>query len=99
MKTQQIDVEVAIAQGDLLDALNTTADKERVSKEIIDKHRAKAEEEVRAVGGRLHTDTMPEWYIRRGSDLIEGGDYVLTASRWTCSVPNAFDPAHAASRR
>lgn len=97
-KTTFLDVEVPIEQGELLDALTSTQAKNRLSAEIIEKHRVKAEEEARAVGGRLQTDTMPEWYIRRGSDLVNGGDYILTASRWTVLVPNSFDPKFAAAR-
>lgn len=98
MKTTFLDIEVPIEQGELLDAIQSTQDKNKLSAEIIEKHRVKAEEEARAVGGRLQTDTVPEWYIRRGSDLINGGDYILTASRWTILVPNSFDPQYAAMR-
>lgn len=97
VKTARIDIEVAIPQGELLDALTSTQAKNEISAEIIEKHRVKAEQEVREVGGRLHTDTMPEWYIRRGSHVVTGGDFILTASRWTVSVPNSFDPQHAAA--
>jgi hypothetical protein len=99
MKDQFIDTEIPIEQGDLLDNIHTTEDKNRLAKEIIDAHRAKAEQEVRNVGGRLRTDIAPQTYIRRGADLIDGGDYLLSAMRWACVVPNAFDPKHAASRR
>lgn len=96
MKTAQIDVEVAIEQGELMDVLTSTSEKNKVATDIVEKHRVKAEQEARAVGGRLVTDTLPQWYIRRGSDLINGGDYILTASRWTVVVPNSFDPKRAA---
>jgi hypothetical protein len=98
MKSQQIDVEVAIEEGEALDALISTGGKNVLATEIVEKHRVKAEEEVRRVGGRLRTDRAPEFYIRRGSDLINGGDFILSASRWWCEVPNVFDPAQARNR-
>lgn len=97
MKDQFIDVEVPIEQGELLDAM-MKGEKDALAKEIINKHRVFADQRAAEVGGRLRLDHQPEWYIRRGSDLINGGDYILTASRWIVVVPNAFDMQHAAAR-
>jgi hypothetical protein len=98
VKEAKIDVEVAINEAGLVENLYTTERKEELSAELVEKCRVKAEAEVRLVGGRLRTDRMPEFYIRRGSDLVEGGDYLLVASRWHVDVPNSFDPQHAAAR-
>jgi hypothetical protein len=95
MKDQFLDVEIAIPQGELMDDLHSTAKKDALSAALVEKARVKAEEEVRLVGGRLRTDRAPEFYIRRGSHIIDGGDFMLVASRWACVVPNSFDPTHA----
>lgn len=100
MKAQMIDVELAVARGEIADSLFTTQDKNALATALIERVRGKAEEEARAVGGRLQTDTLPEFYIRRGSHVTFGGDYLLVASRWTVLVPDQFDMrrASAASR-
>lgn len=90
-KSAKIDVEVPIPEGELLDGINSTDAKNRLATDIVEKHRVKAEQEVRAVGGSLRTDRAPEFYIRRGSDIEHGGDYILSASRWEAWVPNSFD--------
>lgn len=97
MKDVQIDVELAIPQGEIVDAVSSTFGKNVLAKDIIDRVRQRADDEAHRVGGRLHTDRIPEFYIRRGSDVIHGGDFLLVASRWWVSVPNAFDPARAAA--
>lgn len=94
----KIDVESATPDGELLDAVNSTVRKNDLAKQIIDQHRHRADEVAIGAGGSLRTDTPPEFYIRRGSDLIEGGDFLLTASRWQAWVPDNFDPARADSR-
>lgn len=98
MKDHFIDVQVPIEHGEALDKIISTGGKNALAAEIVEKHRVKAEQEVRAVGGKLRTDRAPEFYIRRGADLVHGGDYILTASRWACTVPNSFDPEFASQR-
>jgi hypothetical protein len=92
VKCVKIDVESAIPEGELADGLFSTQMKEELAKKIIDQHRHTADQIVDGVGGSLRTDRVPEFYIRRGSDLIEGGDFLLTASRWEAWVPDGFDP-------
>ena len=96
MKIQMIDVESAIPEGELLDEIYTTEKKEKLAKAIIDQHRETADKIANEYGGQLRTDVAPEFYIRRGSDVIEGGDFLLTASRWQVWVADNFDPARAA---
>lgn len=98
MKEHLIDIQVPIEMGEVADTLTTTEAKNALSAEIVEMHRVKAEQEVRAVGGRLRTDSAPEFYIRRGSHVIEGGDWLITSSRWKCEVPNSFDPEFASQR-
>lgn len=95
MKSAKIDVESAIPEGELADGLFSTQMKNKLAKDIIDQHRHTADQIARDAGGQLRTDVAPEFYIRRGSDLIEGGDFLLTASRWDVWVPDNFDPAAA----
>lgn len=96
MKCVEIDVESAIPEGELADGLFSTSMKDELAKKIIDQHRHTADGIARDAGGELRTDSMPEFYIRRGSDVIEGGDFLLTASRWKVWVPDGFDPARGA---
>ena len=98
MKTTFLDVLVEIDQADLLDGLTTTEKKDALSTEIVEKHRTKAEQECREAGGRLVVDTAPQFSVSRGSNVLLGGDFILTASRWTVEVPESFDPAEAAAR-
>jgi hypothetical protein len=110
MKDQLIDTEVAIEMSEWMDAQmvaveTLTSDQEAkerarlirkfVEDRVVEPLRIKAEQEVRAVGGRLRTDRMPEIYFRRGSHLTRGGDYLLAAARWHAEVPNAFDSSRA----
>jgi hypothetical protein len=97
MKPWKIDVESAIPEGELADGLFSTQKKNELAKQIIDQHRHRADEVATSVGGQLRTDRVPEFYIRRGSDLIEGGDFLLTASRWDTWVPDNFDPERAST--
>jgi len=96
MKPWKIDIESAIPEGELADGLFSTEKKNELAKQIIDQHRHRADEVASSAGGELRTDRVPEFYIRRGSDLIKGGDFLLTASRWECWVPDSFDPQRAA---
>lgn len=93
MKPWKIDVESAIPEGELADGLFSTQMKNELAKEIIDQHRETADKVAADAGGSLRTDRVPEFYIRRGSDIEKGGDFLLTASRWEAWVPNGFDPA------
>lgn len=95
MKRAQIDVSLEIPYGEMLDSIGSTADKNALAAALVERVRGKAEEEARRVGGRVVTDTPPEFYIRRGSHVVKGGDWFLVASRWTVDVPNAFDERHA----
>lgn len=97
MKCVKIDVESAIPEGELLDTIWTTERKEQLAKDIINSHREKADRVATDAGGQLRTDTAPEFYIRRGSDLVAGGDFLLSASRWQVWVPDNFDPAIAST--
>jgi hypothetical protein len=92
VKCVKIDVESAIPEGELADGLFSTFMKNDLAKKIIDQHRHRADEAASSVGGSVRTDRVPEFYIRRGSDLVEGGDFLLTASRWDVWVPDGFDP-------
>lgn len=96
MKPWKIDIESAIPEGELADGLFSTSMKDELAKKIIDQHRHSADAAALSAGGQLRTDKVPEFYIRRGSDLIEGGDFLLTASRWEAWVPDNFDPQRAA---
>lgn len=93
MKCVKIDIESAIPEGELLDGLFTTNLKEELAKKIIDQHRSRADDAAHLAGGSLRTDTVPEFYIRRGSDIVAGGDFLLTASRWDVWVPDNFEPS------
>lgn len=95
MKSVKIDIESAIPEGELADGLFSTQKKDELAKQIINQHRHRADEVASSAGGSLRTDRVPEFYIRRGSDLIEGGDFLLTASRWEVWVPDNFDPQRA----
>jgi hypothetical protein len=97
MKCVKIDIESAIPEGELQDTLWSTERKNALAKEIINAHREKADAAAAEVGGSLRTDTPPEFYIRRGSDLVAGGDFLLTASRWDVWVADDFDPARASA--
>jgi len=97
MKCVKIDIESAIPEGELLDAVSSTEAKNRLAKQIIDSHRHRADTVAAEAGGELRTDTAPEFYIRRGSDLVDGGDFLLSASRWDVWVPDDFDPQRAAA--
>jgi|SRR6187549_1297605 len=97
MKCVKIDIESAIPQGELIDVLWSRERKNTLAKEIINSHREKADAAASAAGGSLRTDTPPEFYIRRGADLVAGGDFLLTASRWDVWVPDTFDPARASA--
>jgi hypothetical protein len=92
-----MDVELAINEAMLAENLFSTARKNALAADVVERCRVKAEQVAREVGGRLRLDRPPEFYIRRGSDLVEGGDYLLVASRWTVDVPNSFDPERAAA--
>jgi len=97
MRSTLIDIESAIPEGELLDGITSTEAKERLAKELIDSHRSRADRAAREVGGTVRTDWKPQWYIRRGSHVTFGGDFILAASRWQVWVPDGFDPATAAS--
>lgn len=97
MKCVKIDIESAIPEGELQDTLWSTERKNALAKEIINAHREKADAVAVMAGGSLRTDTPPEFYIRRGSDLVAGGDFLLTASRWDVWVPDNFDPQRASN--
>lgn len=97
MKTTFLDVELAVDDAALVENLTTTEQKNALATDIVERCRVKADQEARAVGGRLRMDRPPEFYIRRGSDLVHGGDYLLVASRWAVDVPNAFDSGRASS--
>jgi hypothetical protein len=79
----------------LLDAVTSTYAKNRLAKQVIDSHRHRADTVAREAGGELRTDRVPEFYIRRGSDIIDGGDFLLAASRWEVWAPDNFDPKRA----
>jgi len=96
MKTTKIDIESAIPEGEMLDVLTSTQAKNQLAKELINSHRERADRAAREVGGTVRTDWTPEWYIRRGSHVTFGGDFILAASRWQVDVPNNFDPKQAA---
>lgn len=93
MKCVKIDIETATPEGELLDAVTSTQKKNDLSKKIIDSHRTRADEVAQQAGGQVRTDVPPEFYIRRGADILEGGDFLLAASRWSVWVPDNFDPA------
>lgn len=97
MKIVRIDVELPVEKGEIADHLYTTEAKNRLSAALVERVRGKADEEARAVGGRLLTDSLPEFYLRRGSHVVFGGDYLLVASRWKVEVPESFDPKRAAA--
>jgi hypothetical protein len=97
MKCVKIDIESAIPEGELLDTIWSTQRKTQLAKQIIDSHRHRADAVAHEAGGELRTDRVPEFYIRRGSDLVAGGDFLLSASRWEVWVPDDFDPQRAAS--
>ena len=97
MKTTYVDIELPVNEAGLYENITSTAQKNALAADLVERCRVKAEQVAREVGGRLRMDRAPEFYIRRGSDLVEGGDYLLVASRWAVDVPNAFDPAHAAA--
>lgn len=97
MKCVKIDIESAIPEGELLDAVTSTASKNLLAKQVIDSHRHRADEVAEGVGGTVRTDRAPEFYIRRGSDILEGGDFLLAASRWEVWVPEGFDPMDAST--
>lgn len=92
MKDVQIDVILPIPNGEIADQIRTTVEKNMVAAEIVENSRHGAETLAARVGGRVRTDRQPEWYIRRGSHFVHGGDYLLVASRWWVTVPNWFDP-------
>lgn len=93
MKCVKIDIESAIPEGELLDGLFSTEMKNDLAKKIIDQHRHSADDAAATAGGTVRTDVAPEFYIRRGSDLVAGGDFLLTASRWDVWVPDNFEPS------
>ena len=97
MRTTYIDIETNVEKGELLDNLNSTEAKNQLAKELIDSHREKADRCAREIGGTVRTDWKPQWYIRRGSHISFGGDFVLAASRWAVWVPDSFNPELAAS--
>jgi hypothetical protein len=97
VKTTKIDIESAIPEGELLDSITSTRAKEQLAKELIDSHRERADRAAREIGGTVRTDWKPQWYIRRGSHVTFGGDFILAASRWQVNVPNNFDPREAAT--
>ena len=97
MKTAVIDIESAIPEGELLDGITSTRAKEILAKELINSHRERADRVAREVGGTVRTDWKPGWYIRRGSHIVFGGDFILAASRWQVNVPDNFDPEQAAT--
>lgn len=94
MKPGWIDVLLEVNSEDVVtryENMTTTEAKEAMAQELVEASRVGAEERCREVGGRLRTDSKPEWHIRRGSHILVGGDYLLVASRWQADVPNAFD--------
>lgn len=93
MKCVKIDVESEIPEGELADVLFSTQKKNELARQVIESHRAQADAAARTAGGEVRTDTTPEFYIRRGSHVIEGGDFLLTASRWDVWVPDNFEPS------
>ncbi len=95
MKCVKIDVESAIPEGELADGLFTTNLKDKLASKIVEQHRHTADQIATDAGGSLRTDRVPEFYIRRGSDILVGGDFLLTASRWEVWVPDNFDPQRA----
>lgn len=98
MKCVKIDVETAQPESGLVDGLVSTNAKDELAKRIINQHRETADRIARDAGGELRTDRVPEWYIRRGADIVAGGeDLLLTASRWEVWVPDNFDPERAAA--
>lgn len=104
MKIAYIDVESARPESQLTEGLivqGGTSASQALAKQIIDLHRETADRIAREAGGELRTDHKPEFYLRRGADIVAGGeDLLLTASRWAIWVPDNFDPerASAASR-
>lgn len=98
VKEVEIDIVSEIPAGEILDDITSTAGQQAVAKELIDSHRARADVVARSVGGQVRTDWKPGWYIRRGSHLIIGGDWILAASRWKVWVPNSFEPQRAAGK-
>lgn len=97
MKIVKIDIEQELPAGEFLDGFRSTQEKTIASKAIINQAREKADQEARLVGGRVRVDMKPEFYIRRGSHVLLGGDLMLVASRWSVEVPDSFDPHTAAS--
>lgn len=93
-----MDVHLEVPRGELIDEVRTTADKNAIAADLVERSRQHAEEVAGRVGGKLRTDRQPEWYIRRGSHVTEGGDFLLVASRWWVTVPNWFDPASMPNR-
>jgi hypothetical protein len=92
MKDVQIDVHLEIARGEIADHIYNTKDKNVLAAAIVERVREHAERIASGVGGTVRTDRAPEWYIRRGSHVTQGGDFLLVASRWWVTVPNWFEP-------
>lgn len=92
MKDVQIDVHLEIPRGEIADEIYTTEDKDALAAEIVERVREHAVVVARNVGGTVRTDRKPEFYIRRGTHVLSGGDWLLVASRWWVTVPNWFEP-------
>lgn len=97
VKPAQIDVELEIPYGEILDQIGTTADKNVVATIVVERCRHEALRLAEEAGGSLNMARPPEFYIRRGSHVTFGGDFMLVASRWWCEMPNDFDPQRAAA--
>lgn len=88
MKEQKIDVEMNVPYREI-EALG----RDRAIREILGKLRYTAQQRVEEAGGRLVPTTLPEIVVKRTSSILLGGDILLVASRWTATVPDAFDPS------
>ena len=91
-----MDVELHIPDADVVDY----GDAVTASKEIINRLRIKAEQVCREAGSgvELRTDRAPEIILKQAMSAFHGGDFLLVASRWHCTVPDNFDPAAQAVR-
>lgn len=92
MKDVQMDVHLEVPRGELLDIITSTKDKDALAAALVERVRDHADKVARGVGGTVRTDRIPEFYIRRGAHVTDGGDWLLVASRWWVTVPNWFDP-------
>jgi hypothetical protein len=103
VKPAYLDVLLEINSLDLVNrydaSLTNKAKAEELSRELAEASTEAAKAKAHHDGIRIFTDHGPtETYIRRGSHVLAGGDFLLVATRWKGEVRESFDPDRANTR-